>query len=302
MTTTRISRSRRLLVFGSGGQVGQALLQTALPPDLSMTGFDHRDIDITDTEQVEAAIADQGGDLIVNAAAYTAVDRAESEPQAAFAVNRDGPAHLAAACARHRLPLIHLSTDYVFDGRRGGAWREDDVPAPLGVYGASKLAGEQAVRARLPQHVIIRTSWVYSATGQNFVKTMLRLGEQRSELRVVADQSGCPTAAADIAKAIVVVAQAVLVAPATARYGTYHYCGRGETTWYQFAVAIFRLARAYRGTSPDVIPIDTSDYPTPARRPANSVLDCTRIEHDYLIERPLWSDSLAQVIAELHQA
>lgn len=302
MTTTRISRSRRLLVFGSGGQVGQALLRTALPPELSMIDFRHRDVDITDAEQVEAAIAEQGGDLIVNAAAYTAVDRAESEPQAAFAVNRDGPAHLAAACARRHLPLIHLSTDYVFDGRRSGAWREDDVPAPLGVYGASKLAGEQAVRARLPQHVIIRTSWVYSATGQNFVKTMLRLGEQHSELRVVADQRGCPTAAADIAKAIVVVARDILVAPATARYGTYHYCGRGETTWYEFALAIFGLAHAYRGTSPEVIPIDTSDYPTPARRPANSVLDCTRIEQDYLIERPLWSDSLAQVIAELHQA
>ena len=302
MTTTRISRARRLLVFGSGGQVGQALLQTALPPGLNVTGFDHLGIDITDAKQVEAAIAEGGGDLVVNAAAYTAVDRAESEPQAAFAVNRDGPAHLAAACARHGLPLIHLSTDYVFNGRRSGAWREDDATAPLGVYGASKLAGEQAVRARLSQHVIIRTSWVYSATGQNFVKTMLRLGGQRSELRVVADQRGCPTAASDIAQAIVVVAQSLLVAPATARYGTYHYCGRGETTWYHFAVTIFGLAHVYRGTSPKVVPIDTSDYPTPARRPANSVLDCTRIEHDYLIERPLWPDSLAQIIAELHHA
>jgi dTDP-4-dehydrorhamnose reductase len=295
-------RARKLLVFGCGGQVGQALLQAELPQGFSIVGLTRPEADLTDASRLATLIEVIRPDLVINAGAYTAVDRAESEPDAAFACNRDGPANLASLCARNELPLIHLSTDYVFDGSRTGAWREDDPTAPMGVYGASKLAGEQAVRERTDRYVIIRTAWVYSATGQNFVKTMLRLGDQRDELRIVADQTGCPTAAREIARAVLVVAEGLPADPAAGRYGTYHYCGRGETTWYGFAEAIFALARPYRRTTPHLVPISTADYPTPARRPANSVLDCSRIEKDYAVERPLWLDSLSTVINELHRS
>jgi dTDP-4-dehydrorhamnose reductase len=294
-------RPRKLLVFGCGGQVGQALLQADLPQDFSVRGLTRTEADLTNASQLATVVETIQPDLVINAGAYTAVDRAESEPDAAFACNRDGPANLAILCARNELPLIHLSTDYVFDGSRTGEWREDDPTAPLGVYGASKLAGEEAIRERTDRHVIMRTAWVYSATGQNFVKTMLRLGDQRDELKIVADQTGCPTAAHEIARAIVVVAEGLLADPVAAHYGTYHFCGRGETTWYGFAEAIFRLARSYRRTTPHLVPIGTADYPTPARRPANSVLDCSRIERDYAVERPLWLDSLTTVITELHR-
>lgn len=292
---------RKLLVFGCGGQVGQALLQAALPQNYSVIGLTRSDADLTDVRQVATAVKTIRPDVVINAGAYTAVDRAEREPEAAFACNRDGPANLAIVCARNGRPLIHLSTDYVFDGCRAGAWREEDPTAPLGVYGASKLAGEDAIRERTDRHVIMRTAWVYSATGQNFVKTMLCLGDQRSELRIVADQTGCPTAAHDIARAIVVVAQALLADPAADRFGTFHYCGRGETTWFGFAAAIFRLACPYRCSAPRLVPVGTTDYPTPARRPANSVLDCSQIERTYAVERLPWLDSLAQVISEIHR-
>jgi dTDP-4-dehydrorhamnose reductase len=294
-------RPRKLLVFGCGGQVGQALLRADLPRGFDVLGLGRAEADLTDASRLASVVETVRPDLVVNAGAYTAVDRAESEPDAAFACNRDGPANLAVVCARDELPLIHLSTDYVFDGNRTGAWREDDPTAPLGVYGASKLAGEEAIRERTDRHVIMRTAWVYSATGQNFVKTMLRLGDQRDELRIVADQTGCPTAAHEIARAIVVVAERLLADPVAAHYGTYHYCARGETTWYGFAEAIFRLARPYRRTTPRLLPIATADYPTPARRPANSVLDCSRIERDYAVERPWWLGSLTAVIDELNR-
>ena len=202
----------KLLVTGANGQVGHAL--AALDgPGLTMVALDRARLGITDEEAVRRVVRTHAPDAVINAAAYTAVDRAESEPEAAFAVNRDGPAHLAAACAEAGVPLLHISTDYVFGGTKAEPYVETDPVAPLGVYGQSKWAGEEAVRARLPQHIILRTAWVFSDHGSNFVKTMLRLGREREVLRVVADQHGGPTAASDIAEALVAIARQVIAEP-----------------------------------------------------------------------------------------
>ena len=215
-----------------------------------------------------------------------------------FAINRDGPGAMAVACAARGIPLIHVSTDYVFDGTKDGPYTEDDPINPLGVYGASKAAGEEAVRQASPHHVILRTSWVYSAYGTNFVKTMLRLGREREEMRVVADQHGSPTAAADLAAAIVQIAATIEKTGATA-WGTYHLTGSGTTTWYEFADRIFQRLHKRTGKRPRLIAIGTADYPTPARRPANSRLDCSRARDQLGVACPPWQDSLDRVIAEL---
>jgi dTDP-4-dehydrorhamnose reductase len=272
-------------------------MRAAWPAAVSLCAFDHAAVDITRPEAVAAALDAAHPELVINLAAYTAVDRAESEPDAAQAVNCTAAANVAADCARRGTPLIHLSTDYVFDGDKTGAYVEDDPVNPLGVYGRTKEAGERAVREALPRHVILRTSWVYGAFGQNFVKTMLRLGGERPALRVVADQRGSPTAAADIAAALVAVA-ARLGEP-DPPWGTYHFAGGGVTTWHGFAVAIFELAAPRLGRAPRVEPIATADYPTAARRPANSVLDCAKIARAFGVAAPPWRQSLARVVAEL---
>jgi dTDP-4-dehydrorhamnose reductase len=256
-------------------------------------------LDVTDAEAVRRAVEQYAPDVVVNAAAYTAVDRAESEPEAAFAVNRDGAAHCAEACAVAGIPLIHFSTDYVFDGTKGAPYTEDDAPNPLGVYGASKLVGEEAVRDRLDTHVILRTSWVFSAHGHNFVKTMLRLCRERDVLRVVADQHGNPTAARDLALAALRIARRAVTADRAA-WGTYHLAGTPATTWHGLAEAVVAEARPHgpvRAERVEAIP--TSDYPTPARRPADTRLDGERIERSWGIAPPDWRDALAQVVAEL---
>lgn len=287
-----------VLVTGAAGQLGRALSATAWP-GLALTAVPRTECDLTDAGGIARLLAAIAPDIVVNAAAYTAVDKAESEPERAFAVNRDGPAHLADACARQGAALIHVSTDYVFDGSGDRPWREDDPTGPLGAYGASKLAGEEAVRQRLDRHVILRTSWVYSITGGNFVKTMLRVGSERPRLTIVRDQRGCPTAAADLAAAIAAIAGRLAGEPETASTGTFHYCGAGATTWFDFAAEIFRQAAEYGRPVPELVPIATADYPTPARRPANSVLDCSRIEAAYGVARPPWPDSLRPVITTL---
>jgi dTDP-4-dehydrorhamnose reductase len=297
----------KLLVLGSGGQVGRELCRLAWPAGYTVAAHDRDGIDITRREAVVAAVARERPDFIINAAAYTAVDRAESEPDAAWAGNCTGPANLAAACHDAGVPLVHLSTDYVFDGTKSDAYREDDPVNPLGVYGRSKEAGDSAVRSALLQHVIVRTAWVYSAHGSNFVKTMLRLGAglqptvlsrgERPVLRVVADQTGSPTSAADIAAAIGAIVQQI--AAGNTNWGTYHFAGGGRVTWHGFAEAIFDLAAPWRGTPPLVEAITTADYPTAARRPANSVLDCSRIGAAFgIVPRP-WRAALAEVIREL---
>ena len=256
----------KLLVLGAGGQVGHELRRLAWPADYHVAAFDRAGVDITQGEAVAAAFERERPDIVINAAAYTAVDRAETEPDVAWAGNCTGPGHLAAACHAAGIPLIHISTDYVFDGSKQGPYREDDPVNPLGVYGRSKEAGDRAVREALPEHVILRTAWVYSAHGHNFVKTMLRVAAERPVLRVVADQIGSPTSAADIAGAIAAIVRRV--AAGDRHWGTYHFAGGGAVTWHGFAEAIFELAAPWRGAPPKVEAITTADYPTPARRPA----------------------------------
>src|SRR6516225_804619 len=287
----------KILVFGAGGQIGREVCRAAWFPRYTITPLDRKVIDITNGAAVSAVLAREAPDLVINLAAYTAVDRAESEPEAAWAVNCAGAAHIAAACDESATPLIHLSTDYVFDGRNTEPYREEDAVGPLGVYGRSKEAGERAVRAALERHVILRTAWVFGAYGANFVKTMLRLAAERPLLRVVADQRGCPTAAADIAAALMVIAEHI--ERGEAKWGTYHFVGADATSWHSFAEAIFDLAAPQLAARPQVEPITTDQYPTPARRPMNSVLDCRKIEEAFGVPPPPWRVALASVIREV---
>lgn len=292
----------RVLVFGAAGQVGREVCRAAWPRSCEVSPLDRSAIDITNAAAVGAVIAQQRPDLVINLAAYTAVDRAESEPETAWAVNCAGAAHIAAACGDTAVPLIHLSTDYVFDGRKADPYREEDAVGPLCVYGCSKEAGERAVRAAVAHHIILRTAWVYGAHGTNFVKTMLRLGAERPLLRVVADQCGCPTAAADIAAALIVIAGHVEAGEA--RWGTFHFAGAGSVSWHGFANEIFDLAAPRigawpLGSKPRVERITTDQYPTPARRPMNSVLDCRKITEAFGISPQPWRTSLTAVVREL---
>ena len=295
----------RLLLLGANGQVGHALR-----PELAALGeviCTTRSGTLPDGDACEVADFDRPGtlaglverlapDVVVNAAAYTAVDRAGEERDAAFRANAEAPAALAAACARHGALLVHYSTDYVFDGNSERPWREDDSTAPLGVYGESKLAGEEAVRGSGARHMIFRTAWVYGAHGHNFLRTVLRLGGERDELRVVADQVGTPTSARLIAQA---TAQALRAKPDAT--GLWHLTATGSTSWHGFAEAIFAGAHA-RGmleNIPRVLPIAASEYPTPARRPAYSCLDTGRIQQDFGIVLPDWELALGGVLDEL---
>jgi dTDP-4-dehydrorhamnose reductase len=294
-----VNAAATVLVIGCRGQIGRELLEARPPAGVAPIGLGHGDLDITDPAAVRRAVDRYRPMLLVNAAAYTAVDRAESEPTAAFAVNADGPANLADAAATAGISLVHLSTDYVFDGAKATPYTEDDPVRPLGVYGASKAAGERAIRERLDHHVILRTSWVFGTHGTNFVKAMLRLGRERDRLRVVADQRGCPTAAAELAEAILGIAYQLLIERRSNAWGTYHFAGRGATSWRDFAEAIFERAEPYWGRRPEVIPITTADYPTPARRPAASVLDCTRFDRTFALPRRPWIERLDTVVRQL---
>ncbi len=292
---------RTVLVVGRAGQVARELARANWPAGVVVRCCGRESFDLADRAAALALVEQIRPALIVNAAAWTAVDRAESEPAAAYALNRDGPGHLAEAAAGLGAPLIHLSTDYVFDGSKSGPYVEDDPIAPLGVYGASKAAGEQAVRDRWSDHLILRTAWVYSPFGTNFVRSMLRLGQARPEVGVVADQMGCPTAAADIAAGITSIAGRLLAEPGGADrgFGTFHLCGTGETSWHGFAAAIFERAAAFGAPTPRLKAITTADYPTPARRPANSVLDTGRIRAIWgLAPRP-WPEALDVCLREL---
>lgn len=266
----------RVLVTGISGQVGGALVARPAPEGIAWLPAGRDSLDLSAPDGIAAAIDALAPDAVVNPAAYTAVDAAEADADTAFRVNRDGPAALAAACAARGIPLVHLSTDYVFDGRGTRPYRVDDPVAPLGIYGASKEAGEGAIRAAHADHVILRTAWVYAAEGKNFVNTMLRVGAERDELRVVADQRGTPTPAGDIAEAIATLLAARLAGHAVR--GTFHYTAGGETTWHGLAEAVFRRADKHWGRRPVVHPIATADYPTPAARPAYSVLDNSALD------------------------
>ncbi len=282
-----------LLVLGSRGQLGWTLLAQGAEVGLEIAGADLPELDITNPEALRDAIAESGARIVVNAAAYTAVDRAEAEPERAFMVNRDSVALLAAICEQRRLPLIHISTDYVYDGQGSRPYREDDPITPIGIYGQSKAEGEVVLREGLASHIIIRTAWLYGVHGQNFVKTMLRLGGEREKLQVVADQTGCPTYAGDLAAAILRIARRFMV-EGDLPWGTYHFCGAGMATWHAFALAIFEEARHFRTLAVrQVEPITTGQYPTAARRPAYTVLDCGKIETAFGIRPPPWRESLS---------
>lgn len=292
-----------ILLTGAGGQLGCELARQAAGQGVSLSAFGRRDLDVTDGAAVAHAIAAFAPGVVINAAAYTSVDRAESEPEVAFAVNRDGPANLARACARVGVPLIHVSTDYVFDGSKDGPYTEDDPVAPLGVYGASKLAGEAAVRAGRVPHVILRTAWVYGAEGANFLRTMLRLAAERAVVRVVDDQLGCPTAAADLASVTLALAGRMIGGQMPADgWGTFHCAGEGPVSWCGFAREIFAQAAAHGLRAPAVEPIGTADYPTPARRPANSVLDCGRLARVHGLRLRPWREGLADTLDRLLRA
>jgi dTDP-4-dehydrorhamnose reductase len=292
----------RILVTGANGQVGWELSNRGAKRGLEILALDRSALDITDTISVSREVNRSGVSLVINAAGYTAVDEAESEPELAFAANRDGPAYLASACGKVGIPLVHLSTDFVFDGGKQGSYLVTDPVSPLGVYGKSKAAGEAAVREHLPEHVILRTSWVYGVHGHNFVKTMLRLGREREVVQVVADQYGCPTYAADLAETILRVAAQVLEGRQV-HWGTYHYCGKGVTSWHGFAEEIFRLAGDYASLKVKrVEPISTSEYPTSALRPTSSILDCSVFESTFNIHPQPWAESLAHMLDVLFSA
>lgn len=280
-----------ILVFGQTGQVATSL---ARDPDVTCLG--RGDADLAEPETCAEAIRAARPDAVINAAAYTAVDKAESEEAQATLVNGAAPGAMAVACADLGIPLVHISTDYVFDGRGTQPWQPDDPVSPLGAYGRSKLAGEVAVREAGCPHVILRTSWVYSATGANFVKTMLRLGAERDALTVVADQIGGPTPAPAIADACLAIARDLRSDPS--KSGTYHFSGAPDVSWADFARAIFEVA----GLDCAVRDITTAEYPTPAARPANSRLDCTALEQAFAIARPDWRATLPEIVETLKGA
>ena len=289
----------KLLLLGGNGQVGRELRRSLLPlGELVVATRDGGDADAAadfDAPASLAALIEQTApDVVVNAAAYTAVDKAETDAAAAFRINAEAPAAIAQACVDTDALLVHYSTDYVFDGSASRPYREDDATAPLGVYGASKLAGEQAIRASGVRHAILRTAWVYAAHGRNFLLTMLRLANERDELRVVADQIGAPTPAAWIADATAEIIRRGVMAS-----GTWHLVADGETSWHGFAEAIVDEAHALGliARKPRVVAIPTADYPTPARRPAYSVLDTTRLQRDFGVAPPDWRDGLRRTLA-----
>lgn len=292
----------KILLLGANGQVGHELRRSLRPlGDTILTtrtgildGNECEQADFDLPESLPVLIERVAPDVVVNAAAYTAVDRAENEPDAAFRANAESPARLAGACAGSGALLVHYSTDYVFNGESNRPYREEDATGPLGVYGRSKLAGEQAIRNSGCRHLIFRTAWVYGNYGANFMRTMLRLGAERDELRVVADQRGTPTPAQLIADVTATVLQG------GPRYsGLWHLTAADETSWHGFAVEIFRQATAggLIERSPRVTPIATSEYPTPAGRPRYSCLDTARLKEDFRIDLPDWKKALAQVLA-----
>ncbi len=285
-----------IMVTGGAGQLATAMEQEggAVVRRVGRPAFDFDRL----PSIAEAVQAVQPG-LVVNAAAWTAVDAAEAEPEAAGRANRDGPAALAAHCADAGIPLIHVSTDYVFDGTKGAPYTEDDPTNPTGVYGATKLEGEQAVLAAWPRAVVLRTSWVYSATGKNFVRTMLAAAQKNPRLRVVADQQGCPTAARDLAVAVLAIAARLRDGWQDQYAGVFHAAGTGSTTWHGLAEALFADAAGYGLPAPAVDAIATSDWPTPARRPPDSRLDCTKLSEVFDVRLPEWRSGLSRTVAEL---
>jgi dTDP-4-dehydrorhamnose reductase len=289
----------RLLLLGGTGQVGEELRALAMPHGVEVVAPGRSVLDLQDADAIDRVVAAGPWGVVINAAAYTQVDRAESDQAVAFAVNAAAPSRLAAETGRRGIPLVHISTDYVFDGKKGAPYHEQDAVAPVNAYGRSKLAGEEGVRAGNPRHVILRTSWAYSPFGTNFVKTILRLAAGRDRLTVVADQRGCPTAARDIARACLDIAMQCGSQPQGSPYGLYHFAGAGEASWFELAEAIVDLSAGRRARSPQVVPIRTCDYPTPAARPLDTRLDCTAIIRAFGVAARPWREALEETINRL---
>lgn len=287
-----------ILVTGGAGQVGTELQDLVWPVGVTLHAPTRGLLDLADPASVAAMMASRRWDAVISSGAYTAVDKAETDVREAWLVNAVAPAILAHAAAQAGIPIVHVSTDYVFDGTENGFYRENDPVAPLGVYGGSKEGGEQAVRTANPRHAIVRTAWVVSRHRSNFLKTMLRVGAERDEMRVVGDQRGCPTFAGDLAGAL----QAIVLrqtADTAAPCGTYHFVNAGEASWAEFATAIFGASARHGGPQPRVATITTAEYLTPARRPANSRLATARIAADFgIVPRP-WATALDETIAAL---
>jgi len=289
----------RIAVTGTQGQVAQSLAALGTTLGVEILRIGRPALDLANVDTIYPALLALRPDAIISAAAHTEVDRAESEPDLAFAINGSGAGAVAEAAARLGVPILHLSTDYVFDGTKPSAYLETDVPAPRSVYGASKLEGERLVATATANHAIFRTAWVYSPHGRNFVKTMLRLGETRDTLSVVADQQGCPTSAADIARALITAARQMLADPDPRYRGLFHLAGAGQASWAEFAAHIFKAAECFGRAPVAVLPIETRDYPTPARRPANSRLNSDKLAAIYGITLPDWQASTDQVLATI---
>jgi dTDP-4-dehydrorhamnose reductase len=300
----------RILLTGVSGQLGGDLLPLLLPLG-AVIAPGRSELDLADPASVRRFVMRQKPDWIINPAAYTSVDKAESEPDLAYAINAQSPGVLGEAAAELGIPVIHFSTDYVFNGEGTAPWLETDATGPLGVYGASKLAGEQALAASGAAHLIFRTSWVYSCRGKNFLLTILRLAQEKEELRIVDDQHGAPTWSRDLARLVLHAMKKIVEQSASAAVsaldavravqGIYNATDSGETTWFGFAQEFLRLASAARpeATLARLVPIPTSQYPTPARRPSNSRLDCSRLRQVFGLTLPPWQQSTAAVVSEV---
>lgn len=290
----------RLVVTGKAGQVARAIIERGTERDIEVIAIGRPELDLAGSaESIVAAIEDTAPEVLVSAAAYTQVDKAESDVDLAFAINRAGPAALAQAASRLGVPLIHLSTDYVFDGQKPEPYLESDLTTPTSVYGASKLAGEHAVLAGHDNCAVLRTAWVYSPFGANFVKTMLRLADTREEVGIVADQHGNPTNALDIADAVFAVATNMLESAGIETRGIFHMTAAGEGSWADLAEAVFADSKQVGGPFAGVKRISSADYPTPAKRPANSRLDCRKLERVHGVRLPQWRNSLQSVVERL---
>jgi dTDP-4-dehydrorhamnose reductase len=284
-----------MVIGGANGQLTRALREATAPADMAITFAGRPELDLLDSGSIRRAFDAARPNFVVNAAAYTAVDKAQSEPDAAFAINDAAVSEIAHSCAQLGAPLIHVSTDYVFSGDKATAYVETDPTGPINVYGQSKLAGERKIANALPEHLILRTSWVYAPYGQNFLRTMLRLGRERKEINVVQDQLGCPTYAPSLARVIYSLASAWRAQGQSGIFpwGTYHAAGQGETNWYEFAKTIFDVAHRTGYPGVTVHPISTSQYPTPAKRPGNSRLDCGKLKGAFGFSMPHWLDDLS---------
>ena len=292
----------KVLVTGREGQLARGLLEAADGAGVQVVAIGRPELDLADEKSVAAAVAREHPDVVVNAAAYTTVDKAETEPAVARVVNALGAEHVAKACAAHSIPIIHISTDYVFDGTKHAPYVEDDPTAPVNVYGRTKLEGEQRVAGACERHLILRTAWLHSRWGANFVKTMLRLASIEPTIGVVDDQLGSPTYAPDLAGIVLATAARIVADPAGMRWGVYHAAGAGETTWFGFAREVFRCAAAHGLPVADVTAIATSAYPSPTRRPANARLNCDRLRLLLGLELADWRVGVRDCVARLAQS